>query len=147
MDLPLWTLIPFVSLLLAIALLPVAAEAFWHSNRNKGFVAALFAVPVAGYLLYLGPATGHQTSAALLHEIGQYASFIILLASLYTVSGGIVVQGDIQARPLTNTAFLALGAVLANVIGTTGASMLLIRPVVRINQQRAQTRQDRKSVV
>src|SRR5439155_5213401 len=70
----------------------------------------------------------------------QYCSFIVLLGSLYTISGGIVLRGDIQGKPHTNTAFLALGAVLANLIGTTGASVLLIRPVLRINRERRNTR-------
>src|SRR5262249_18708278 len=70
------------------------------------------------------------------HEIKNYVSFIILLGALYTVSGGIVFAGDIPGKPLTNTTLLAVGAVLANFIGTTGASVLLIRPGVRINKQR-----------
>lgn len=136
MDLPFWTVVPFVLLLLAIALMPIAAEKFWHRNRNKALVAALFAAPVAAYLLYLGPATGRRLMCAM----EEYASFIILLASLYVVSGGVVLRGDIQAKPWTNTAFLAVGAVLANFIGTTGASMLLIRPLLQTNQERQQTR-------
>jgi Na+/H+ antiporter NhaD/arsenite permease-like protein len=140
LDLPLWAGVPFVLLLLAIALLPLLAGRFWERNRNKAAVAAGLALPVAAYLLYLGPGTGWQSTHALLHELGQYVSFIILLASLYTVSGGVVLRGDIRARPLTNAAFLALGAVLANVIGTTGASMLLIRPLLQINRQRRHTR-------
>src|SRR5438445_10238390 len=136
LDLPLWSVGPFVLLLLAIAILPLLAEHFWHRNRNKLLVSALLAAPVAGYLIYLGPAS----TAALSHEIQQYASSIILLAAIYTVSGGIVLQGDIPGRPLTNAAFLASGAVLANFIGTTGASILLIRPVLRINKQRQNTR-------
>src|SRR3954469_14117467 len=99
LDLPLWAGLPFGLLLLAIALLPLLAEAFWHRNRNKALVAAAFSIPVVLYLL----SVEHGTPA-LLDALGEYASFIILLASLYTVSGGIVLRGDIQARPLTNTA-------------------------------------------
>jgi Na+/H+ antiporter NhaD/arsenite permease-like protein len=139
LDLPVWTALPFVLLLLAIAVLPLVAGHFWHRNRNKALVAALLALPVAGYLIYLGPETGQRSTHALVHELEQYLSFILLLACLYSVSGGIVLQGDIAARPLTNTGLLALGAVLANFIGTTGASMLLIRPVLRINRQRQRT--------
>jgi Na+/H+ antiporter NhaD/arsenite permease-like protein len=76
---------------------------------------------------------------ALLHEMQSYLQFIVMLASLYVVSGGIVVAGDMEGKPLTNTAFLATGALLANLIGTTGASVLLIRPVLRINRQRRST--------
>jgi Na+/H+ antiporter NhaD/arsenite permease-like protein len=139
LGLPIWAAAPFVLLLLCIALLPLAARRFWDSNRNKALVAGLLAAPVAALLLVLGPSTNHATTQALVHELGQYVSFIILLASLYTISGGIVLRGNLQARPLTNTAFLAAGAVLANVIGTTGASMLLIRPLLQLNQERRNT--------
>src|SRR5262249_39848596 len=76
----------------------------------------------------------------LLHQLQHYASFIILLGALYTISGGIVLRGDIEGRPLTNAAILLVGTVLANFIGTTGASVLLIRPFLRINQERRHTR-------
>src|SRR5262245_11468555 len=140
LDLPLWAAAPFGLLLLAVALLPLLADRFWQRNRNKALVAGALALPVVAYLLYLGPGSGWRSTDALIHELRQYASFIILLASLYTVSGGIVLSGNIRARPLTNAAFLALGAVLANVIGTTGASMLLIRPLLQINRERRHTR-------
>jgi Na+/H+ antiporter NhaD/arsenite permease-like protein len=140
LGLPLWTAAPFVLLLLAIALLPLLADWFWRHHHYKALVVLVLAVPVAGYLLYLGPYTGHHSTRILLHELGQYGSFIILLASLYTVSGGILLSGDIRATPLTNAAFLGLGAVLANVIGTTGASMLLIRPLLQINRRRQHAR-------
>jgi Na+/H+ antiporter NhaD/arsenite permease-like protein len=140
LGLPVWSAVPFALLLGAIALLPLVAEHFWHSNRNRALVAAALALPVAGYLLWLGPTTGGKSTAALLGEMSHYASFIVLLAALYVVSGGVLLLGDFPARPLTNTAFLAAGVVLANLIGTTGASMLLIRPVLRINRQRKHTR-------
>lgn len=139
LHLPAWSMLPFVLVLLSIAFLPLFTGQFWHSNRNKGLVMALLATPVALYLLAIGPATIGASVHALMHGITEYVSFIILLAALYTVAGGIVLRGDIQARPMTNTAFLAIGAVLANFIGTTGASMLLIRPVLQINQERHQT--------
>ncbi len=127
---------PFVLLLLTIAVLPLAAPHWWHSNIHRAIVAAAFAVPVAAYLIGFELATGQASIHALLHELRGYVSFIIMLASLYIVSGGIVVGGNFEAKPLTNVAFLAVGAVLANIIGTTGASALLIRPVLRINQHR-----------
>jgi Na+/H+ antiporter NhaD/arsenite permease-like protein len=139
LDLPAWSVAPFVLLLLAIALLPLAAGHWWHHNRNKAIVAALCGIPAAAYLVYVQLATGQPALAALAYELVQYVSFIILLGSLYTVSGGIVLAGDFAPRPLTNTAFLACGAVLANFIGTTGASVLLIRPVLRINRHRRHT--------
>src|SRR5438874_1760636 len=113
LDLPAWSIAPFVLLLLAIAVLPLAAPHWWHSNRNRALVALGFAVPVALYLLYVQGATGQDTLHPLLHELKNYVSFILLLGSLYVVSGGIVVAGDLQGRPLTNTLILAVGAVLA----------------------------------
>jgi Na+/H+ antiporter NhaD/arsenite permease-like protein len=77
--------------------------------------------------------------SVLAHEVKNYGAFIVLLASLYIVSGGIRITGDVRGLPTTNAAFLGSGAVLANLIGTTGASVLLIRPVLRINKQRQHT--------
>jgi Na+/H+ antiporter NhaD/arsenite permease-like protein len=96
----------------------------------------VLAVPVMLYLAYLQLMTGEHTLYPLIHELGKYASFIIMLGSLYTVAGGIVVRGDLKATPLTNVLILGLGALLANVIGTTGSSMLMIRPFLRINAAR-----------
>ncbi|HEX3150017.1 MAG TPA: sodium:proton antiporter [Gemmataceae bacterium] len=127
--------LPFGLLLLTVAILPIVAGHWWHRNRNKGIVVALFGVPMAGYMVALGEAG----RSALLHEMAEYFSFITLLASLYIVSGGIVVRGDLTGRPRTNLLFLVFGAVLANLIGTTGASMVLIRPVLRINSDRKRT--------
>jgi Na+/H+ antiporter NhaD/arsenite permease-like protein len=126
---------PFAMLLLSIAVLPLAAGHWWHSNRNKGIVVAALAIPTAVYLM----AVGEAGRAALLHELAEYFSFISLLVALYVVSGAVVLRGDLAGRPATNTAFLAAGAILANVIGTTGASMILIRPVLRINVERKRT--------
>ncbi|HKB41602.1 MAG TPA: sodium:proton antiporter [Gemmataceae bacterium] len=139
LDLPLLSVAPFVVLLLSIAVLPLVAGHFWHSNRNKVLVAAAFAVPTAAWLVWYQLATGEPTIAALGHEMVNYVSFILLLGSLYTVSGGVLLAGDIRGTPLTNTAFLGLGAALANLVGTTGASVLLIRPVLRINRERQNT--------
>jgi Na+/H+ antiporter NhaD/arsenite permease-like protein len=139
LDLPVWSVAPFMLLLLTIALLPLVASHWWHSNTNRALVTAVFALPVAGYLIYLQLATGQDTLHPLLDEMTNYFAFIVLLGSLYTVSGGIVVAGDLEGKPLTNAAFLLGGAVLANFIGTTGASVLLIRPVLRINNRRRHT--------
>jgi Na+/H+ antiporter NhaD/arsenite permease-like protein len=136
LDLPFWTAIPFVLLLLSIALLPLFAEYWWHHNSNRALVSALFAVPVVAYLLYYRQATGADTLTPLIHELEGYLAFIILLGSLYVISGGILLSGDLRGTPTTNTLILALGAVIANAVGTTGASMLLIRPILRINAQR-----------
>lgn len=130
-----WAAGPFALLLAAVAVLPLAAGRWWHSNRNKLVVVAVVAVPTAGYLVSLG-APG---IAALAHELTEYVSFIGLLFALYVVSGGIVLRGDLAGRPRTNLLFLAAGAALANLIGTTGASMVLIRPILRINGGRKRT--------
>jgi Na+/H+ antiporter NhaD/arsenite permease-like protein len=136
-GLPVWTVVPFVGLLLAIALLPLVAGHFWHSNLNRALVSFLFAAPVAAYLVFLKYAQGQDEAVvALLHGLEEYATFILLLAALYTVAGGVLVELNVRATPLANVLILAVGGVLANLIGTTGASMLLIRPYLRINRQR-----------
>jgi Na+/H+ antiporter NhaD/arsenite permease-like protein len=132
-DLPLWTLAPFGALLLAIGGLPLAAPHFWESNRNKALVSAGLALPVA---LYLAVAHGAAGIAELGHKALEYASFIALLGALYVTSGGVLIRGSLSGTPLANTALLAIGGVLASGIGTTGASMLLIRPLLRANERR-----------
>jgi Na+/H+ antiporter NhaD/arsenite permease-like protein len=116
-------------MLLSIAILPLAAPRFWQSNARKLGVAALLGLPVL--LLYL-----RHDPSALVHTGRDYLSFILLLGSLFVVSGGILATGDLEATPRTNTAFLAVGSVLASLIGTTGASVLLIRPLLSTNQER-----------
>src|SRR6266478_7848571 len=129
-PLPLYALLPFVALLLAIALLPLAWPHWWEPNRNKLLVSAVLGLPVL--LLYLV-----REPAALVHTAGDYASFIILLAGLYVTAGGIQLRGDLEATPAVNTAFLGAGALLASLIGTIGASMLLIRALLQTNRERA----------
>jgi Na+/H+ antiporter NhaD/arsenite permease-like protein len=126
------SILPFALLLLSIAILPLAAGHFWHKNSNKLIVALGISVPVLAYLIYLGAPGVHGLTESLL----EYVQFIALLASLYTVSGNIVLEGDLDPSPKVNIGLLALGAVLANLIGTTGASMLLIRPYLKINARR-----------
>jgi Na+/H+ antiporter NhaD/arsenite permease-like protein len=127
------SVVPFAALLLAVALLPLVADTWWHHNRNKAVVAAALAIPAAVYLLVLDSRAG---GAALWDVVEEYAAFIFLLGALYTVSGGVVLRGELRATPARNTAVLGFGAVLANVVGTTGASMLLIRPFLRMNRGR-----------
>jgi Na+/H+ antiporter NhaD/arsenite permease-like protein len=132
-KLPLWTVIPFVALLLCIAILPLAQPHWWEHNRNKGIVAGVLAAIVAIYLLAVHPQHGlHE----LVDKLKEYASFIILLAALYVISGGIYIKGSLSGTPLANTILLAIGAMLASFIGTTGASVLLIRPLLRANRTR-----------
>jgi Na+/H+ antiporter NhaD/arsenite permease-like protein len=132
-ELPVWSIFPFAGMLLAIALMPLFAPHFWESNLRKGLVSAIFAAPVA-VLLIAG--FGVEGAHELLEKSKEYASFILLLLALFTISGGIVVRGSLSGTPLLNTAILAIGALIASVIGTTGASMLLIRPLLRANGPR-----------
>jgi Na+/H+ antiporter NhaD/arsenite permease-like protein len=118
-------------MLLAIALLPLVAERFWERNRNKLFVALLLSFPVLAAFLAGG------AGARILETLAfDYVPFLVLLGALFTITGGIHLGGDIEATPAVNTLFLAIGAVLASVMGTTGAAMLLIRPVLQTNRER-----------
>jgi Na+/H+ antiporter NhaD/arsenite permease-like protein len=133
LALPIWTVLPFVLLLLSIAVLPLVLPHFWESNRNKGVVAGALALPVAAYLVAAHGAAGvHELE----EKAKEYVSFIVLLASLFVVTGGIYVRGSLAGTPLVNTAVLGLGALIASWIGTTGASVLLIRPLLRANGPR-----------
>jgi Na+/H+ antiporter NhaD/arsenite permease-like protein len=133
-ELPLWTVLPFATLLLAIAFMPLAAGHWWHSNVNKGIVSLGLATITTIYVVaaFQGPGI-----AAVLHVLSEYVSFILLLGALYIISGGIYIRGSLSGTPLANTGLMALGAVLANFIGTTGASVLLVRPLLRANKSRA----------
>src|SRR6266849_169770 len=128
-ELPLVTALPFVALLLAIALAPLAAPRWWHHNRNKALIALLVSAPI---LVYLG-----INAPELLHEnFHEYLGFIVVIGALFVVTGGIHIQGSLAGTPLVNTGMLGIGAVLANLLGTTGASVLLIRPLLRANKRR-----------
>jgi Na+/H+ antiporter NhaD/arsenite permease-like protein len=132
-ELPLWTVGFFVALLLCIAILPLAAGHWWEHNKNKAIVAlALSVVPVA----YLLSTYGESAQGALVHIVKDYVAFIALLFSLFVVSGGIYVKGSLSGTPLLNTLIMGFGAVIANLVGTTGASVLLIRPLLRANAPR-----------
>jgi Na+/H+ antiporter NhaD/arsenite permease-like protein len=124
---------PFAGLLLSIAFMPLFAPGFWH--RHYGKVAAAWAVAfLVPYTLRFGAAdTAHQVVHALLLE---YIPFVVILFSLFTIAGGICVRGALVGTPALNTGLLALGAAFASVMGTTGASMLLIRPLLTANETR-----------
>jgi len=128
----LWTVVPFVGLLLSIALLPLRAPRFWESHKNKALVAFLWSLPIAVFFLFQAP-------RELVLSMKDYASFLLLLTALFIISGGIVLKGDLKATPEVNALFLLIGAVLANFVGTTGASMLLIRPLLQTNSERKHT--------
>jgi len=130
--LPLWSCIPFACMLLSIALFPLVAPEFWHHHFGK--VSAFWAATMAGPFLYVYTGTALYE---IIHIIlADYVPFIILLWSLYTVSGGILLKGSLRGTPLVNVLILTLGTLLASWMGTTGAAMLLIRPFLRANNYR-----------
>ncbi|MFC5475346.1 sodium:proton antiporter [Paraherbaspirillum soli] len=132
-QLSVWWGVPFIGLLLSIAVGPLLMPAFWHHHYGK--------IAVAWSLAFLIPCAiwyGVPTAAAgVVHAFAaEYFPFIILLAALFVVAGGICLRGNLHGTPALNTGLLALGAVLASLMGTTGASMLLIRPLIRANDNR-----------
>jgi Na+/H+ antiporter NhaD/arsenite permease-like protein len=137
---PWWGLgiLPFVGVLGCIAILPLlpATHHWWESNLHRFGVSITFAGLTV--LFYLIVPYEEQDVITVLAEaiVVEYIPFIVLLFALYVISGGISLKGDLAARPSTNTAFLAVGAGIASFIGTTGASMLLIRPLLQTNSQR-----------
>ncbi len=124
-----WMVLPFAVLLLCIALAPVVLAHHWERHYPKVAV-TLGLVTAAYYCLGLG------AGEAVIHALREYVSFMALVGSLYVISGGINISVKGEATPVRNTLFLLVGAVLANLAGTTGASMLLIRPWIRMNRRR-----------
>jgi Na+/H+ antiporter NhaD/arsenite permease-like protein len=116
-------------MLASVAFLPAAAPHWWGENRNKLVVSVTISLPVVWVVLPVQP-------NLLMEALADYLSFIVLLAALYIIAGGIFIRGAFAGTPLVNTAYLAIGSLLANVIGTTGASILLIRPYLRANHHR-----------
>jgi len=131
-HLPLWSCLPFACMLLSIALFPLALPRFWHHHYPK--VAVFWALVLA--LPFLAAHRGEAGHQILHIIIADYVPFLILLWSLYTVSGGILLKGSLQGTPVVNTAMLLIGTALASWMGTTGAAMLLIRPFLRANRHR-----------
>ncbi|WP_370540347.1 sodium:proton antiporter [Acidovorax sp. ACV01] len=128
--------VPFAGILLSIALMPLMAPIFWHHHFGKVAAAwgLVFLVPFA---ITFGAGVA---GASLVHAlVAEYVPFVILLTALFTVAGGIFIRGNLHGSPGLNTAILAIGAVLASLMGTTGASMLLIRPLIRANDNRRHT--------
>ena len=131
-GLSVWWVLPFAGMLLSIALGPLVAAHFWHNNYGKvaaGWI-AVFSVP---FLVSFG---GHGFYEILHIVLLDYVPFIILLAALFTAAGGICLKGSLRGSPMVNTAILFIGTVLASWMGTTGAAMLLIRPILRANAWR-----------
>ena len=155
---PFWTVLPFVLLLAGIAVLPLIPHTshWWESNLNRFKVAGGLALATMAYYAFLhsGALEGHWPAhhvvapstggvqTGLVNTIlanamlQEFIPFIMLLFSLYTISGGIRIACDLEVRPMTNAAFMAIGSVLASFIGTTGAAMLLIRPLLETNRER-----------
>jgi len=128
-DPPLWTPVGFILMLLAIAIVPLAAGKLWEKNSHKAIVALALSIPIGAYIII-------NDWRALAYEMLEYVSFIVLLGSLFIISGGIYLHGNIHARPRNNVIMLGLGTLLSSVIGTTGASMLMIRPLISTNSER-----------
>lgn len=131
-SLPLWSGFPFAGILLSIAFFPLLAPHFWHHHYGKvtAVWALVFALP---FVLQYGGVAAHE----ILHiYFKDYIPFIILLWALYTVAGGILLEGAPAGTPAANTGMLAIGIIIASWVGTTGASMLLIRPMLRMNKER-----------
>ena len=126
-TLPLWSIVPFVAQLAAIALGPLVAPTWWSKHSLK--VSVALGVPVALFFLVADP-------LRLARTVYEYIDFILLIGTLFIIAGGILVRGAFPPTPWVNAAFLGTGAVLANLIGTTGASMLLVRPLLRANARR-----------
>ncbi len=132
-NLPLWSIIPFVGILLSIALLPLLLDSHFlvhHGGKMSLAWALIFGIP---YLIAYGGDAFHDILYIYLID---YIPFIVLLWGLFTVAGGILVRGTLRGTPLVNTLLLLIGTLIASWIGTTGASMLLIRPLIRANEYR-----------
>jgi Na+/H+ antiporter NhaD/arsenite permease-like protein len=132
MEVQWWSVLPFAAMLGTIALAPLIRPVahHWERQRVQLMVALVLGVPVALWFILGGDAS------AVVHALVEYGQFISLLLALFVISGGIFLQGDIEASPRNNTVFLAFGGVIASFIGTTGAAMLLIRPILNTNAQR-----------
>ncbi|MDR2253732.1 MAG: sodium:proton antiporter [Bifidobacteriaceae bacterium] len=132
MTLPAWSTLPFVVLLACIAVLPLIKRTapLWEHNSFKLALSLALGVPV-GLWMWFG-----RDPHLVTHSMAEYGQFIALLASLFVVTGGIYLAGDLRATPRNNTAMLALGALLASFVGTTGAAMLLVRPILNTNAER-----------
>ena len=120
---------PFALVLLAIALMPLVAPHFWEHNRNKAILSAALGLPVVAWI-------AKHDHMVVVHTLHEYVAFILLLGALFVIAGGVVLRGTLSGTPGLNTLLLAVGAVLASIVGTTGASMLLVRPLLRANSVR-----------
>ncbi len=122
----LW-LIPFICLLISIAVIPLISGTWWHHNFPK--VSLLLGAPMVVLMFWL-------LQMKTIHTFVEYCSFIVLVGSLFVISGGIMIRGSFKSTPVVNSTFLLIGALIASLIGTAGASMVLIRPMLRLNKER-----------
>jgi Na+/H+ antiporter NhaD/arsenite permease-like protein len=130
---PYWTIVPFALMLLSIAVVPLVRPHWWESNLHKGYISLALGGLMLVYLLTAAPpGAGHRLIVTML----DYLAFIALLGSLFVVSGGIYLKGSLAGTPAINALLLLIGSVLASFMGTTGAAMLLLRPVLRANAWR-----------
>lgn len=132
-QLPVWWAVPFAGILLSIALMPLTLPAIWHHHFGK--ISAAWALAfLLPFAWTFGPGVA---GASLVHAmLADYVPFIILLTALYTVAGGIFIRGNLHGSPGLNVSLMAIGAVLASFMGTTGASILMVRPLIRANDNR-----------
>ena len=147
---PYFAVVPFALLLLCIAVLPLmhATEHWWENNWNRLLISGILGFLVLFFYGFIHPGVIDHHTHELVSGVGavlaildhailvEYIPFIVLLFSLYVISGGINLKGDLPAHPLTNTLFLTIGAAIASFVGTTGAAMLLIRPLLQTNSER-----------
>ncbi|PQO44755.1 sodium:proton antiporter [Blastopirellula marina] len=135
-----FAVIPFIALLGAIAVFPLLGFTahWWESNRNRFLVAVILAGITLLYYAVMYVEAGFGAALTRLDHaiLKEYIPFIVLLFSLYVISGGIRIEGDMAAHPGTNAVFLMVGGLLASFIGTTGAAMLLVRPLIETNKER-----------
>jgi len=127
-----WAL-PFIGILLSIAIGPLLFPKIWHAHYGK-IVLAWAALTLAPLAIFLGASVALATVLQVM--LSDYVSFILLLFALYTVAGGILVSGSIRTSPWTNIGIVALGTIMASFVGTTGASLILVRPLIRANERR-----------
>ena len=130
--LPAWSALPFAGILLSIALFPLLAPHFWHHHYGK--ISAVWSLAFAlPFVVRFRGAAAHE----LLHvALVDYVPFLVLIATLFTIGGGIHVAGSLRGTPAVNTAILVIGTVLASLVGTTGAAMIMIRPLLKANRMR-----------
>jgi len=134
---PVWTILPFVGILLSIALFPLFAHHFWEHNYPKiSFAWLVVAIVMMVASVPADVSFGAAFGAKFFVTYEEYIAFIILLGSLFIISGGIYISGDLVGTPLLNSIIILIGSLMASIIGTTGAAMLLIRPLMRANEKR-----------